>query len=239
MSEERGKLQLEGLLSEALRPIEPPEDLAGRVESTLTAITEQAAAQLSSWAEELSEGELQALRDPRNWVRPVAAVAVGTVAGGALVLVGMRSRRRPTGLRATAENVLRQVQINALGSLGASGERSAVRCGGLACRAGIAVSTGDFVASAGHATSRWMSPRQSFCGSCGEAGEAEDQVQDVVLGVHGDDAQDLLAAADDESPDRDHEIERGRVPARTPARRTLRPPGRASRWPGGRRCASR
>ena len=111
MSEETGKLQLEGLLSEALRPIEPPEDLAGRVESTLTAITEQAAAQLSSWAEELSEGELQALRDPRNWVRPVAAVAVGTVAGGALVLVGMRSRRRPTGLRATAENVLKQVQI--------------------------------------------------------------------------------------------------------------------------------
>ena len=110
MSEERGKLQLEGLLSEALRPIEPPEDLAGRVESTLTSITEQAAAQLSSWAEELSEGELQALRDPRNWVRPVAAVAVGTVAGGALVLVGMRSRRRPTGLRATAENVLRQVR---------------------------------------------------------------------------------------------------------------------------------
>ena len=110
MSEETGKLQLEALLSEALRPIEPPEDLAGRVESTLTAITEQAAAQLSSWAEELSEGELQALRDPRNWVRPVAAVAVGTVAGGALVLVGMRSRRRPTGLRATAENVLRQVR---------------------------------------------------------------------------------------------------------------------------------
>jgi hypothetical protein len=74
----------------------------------LTAITEQAAAELSSWAEELSEGELQALRDPRNWVRPVAAVAVGTVAGGALVLVGLRRRRQPTGLRATAENLLRR-----------------------------------------------------------------------------------------------------------------------------------
>ena len=108
MSEETGQLHLEALLSDALRPIEPPEDLAGRVESTLTAITEQAAAELSSWAEELSEGELQALRDPRNWVRPVAAVAVGTAAGGALVLVGMRRRRRPTGLRATAENVLKQ-----------------------------------------------------------------------------------------------------------------------------------
>ena len=110
MSEETGQLHLEALLSDALRPTEPPEDLASRVESTLTAITDKAAAELSSWAEELSEGELQALRDPRNWVRPVAAVAVGTVAGGALVLVGMRRRRRPTGLRATAENVLRQVR---------------------------------------------------------------------------------------------------------------------------------
>ena len=108
MSEETGQLHLEALLSDALRPIEPPEDLAGRLESTLTAITEQAAAELSSWAEELSEGELQALRDPRNWVRPVAAVAVGTVAGGALVLVGLRRRRQPTGLRATAENLLRR-----------------------------------------------------------------------------------------------------------------------------------
>ena len=110
MSEEKRHLHLEALLSDALRPIEPPEDLAGRVESTLTAITEQAAAELSSWAEELSEGEIQALRDPRNWVRPVAAVAVGTVAGGALVLVGMRRRRQPTGLRATAENILKQVR---------------------------------------------------------------------------------------------------------------------------------
>ena len=108
MSDETRQLQLEALLRDALRPIEPPESLAGRLEGTLTAITEQAAAELSSWAEELSEGELQALRDPRNWVRPVAAVAVGTVAGGALVLVGLRRRRQPTGLRATAENLLRR-----------------------------------------------------------------------------------------------------------------------------------
>src|SRR3954452_6529640 len=107
MSEESEHLQLEELLSDALRPIEPPEDLATRVESTLTAITEQAAAELSSWAEELSESELDALRDPRNWVRPVAAVAVGTVATGALVVVGIRRRRRPTGLRGTVENVLK------------------------------------------------------------------------------------------------------------------------------------
>jgi hypothetical protein len=110
VSESTTNLRLEALLSDALRPIEPPEDLASRVESTLTAITEQAAAELSSWAEDLSEGELEALRDPRNWVRPVAAMAAGTVATGALVVVGMRRRRRPTGLRAAAENVLRTVR---------------------------------------------------------------------------------------------------------------------------------
>jgi hypothetical protein len=110
MSEPTSNLKLEALLSDALRPIEPPEDLATRVESTLTAITEQAAAELSSWAEELSEGELEALRDPRNWVRPVAAMAAGTLATGALVVVGMRRRRRPTGLRATAEDLLRTVR---------------------------------------------------------------------------------------------------------------------------------
>lgn len=109
MTDERQE-RLEALLSDALRPIEPPEDLAGRVETTLTAITEQAAAELSSWAEDLSESELEALRDPRNWVRPVAAVAVGTIAGGALVVVGMRRRRRSSGLRATAESVLRSVR---------------------------------------------------------------------------------------------------------------------------------
>ena len=110
MSEHRAERNLEALLSDVLRPIEPPEDLASRVEDTLTVITEQAAAELSSWAEELSEGELQALRDPRNWVRPMAAVAAGTVAGGALVVVGMRRRRRPSGVRGAAESVLRQVR---------------------------------------------------------------------------------------------------------------------------------
>jgi hypothetical protein len=103
---EEGPLHLEELLADALRPIEPPDDLGTRIESTLTAITEQAAASLESWAEGLSEAELDALRDPRNWVRPVAAVAAGTLAGGALVLVGMRRRRRPAGLRATAEDLL-------------------------------------------------------------------------------------------------------------------------------------
>jgi hypothetical protein len=110
MSESARHLDLEGLLSDALRPIEPPERLSARFESTLAAITEQAAAELSSWAEELSETELESLRDPRNWVRPVVAVAAGTVAGGALVVFGMRRRRQPTGLRAAAEDLLRSVR---------------------------------------------------------------------------------------------------------------------------------
>ena len=101
-----GQMDLEALLSDALRPIEPPEDLAGRVETTLSAITEQAAAALGSWADELTDSELQSLRDPRNWVRPVAAVAVGGVAAGALVVVGARRRRKPTGLRANASRLM-------------------------------------------------------------------------------------------------------------------------------------
>ena len=104
-------LNLEELLGDALRPIEPPDDLATRVESTLATIAEQAAAELSSWADELSESEMQALRDPRNWVRPVAAVAAGTVAGGALLVLEMRRRRQPPGgLRGAAESVLRSMR---------------------------------------------------------------------------------------------------------------------------------
>jgi hypothetical protein len=110
MTEGASNLRLEQLLADALQPIEPPESLATRVETTLSGIAEQAAAELASWADELSEGELQALRDPRNWVRPVAAVAVGGAAAGALVLVEMRRRRRPDGLRDTAERLLRDLR---------------------------------------------------------------------------------------------------------------------------------
>jgi hypothetical protein len=110
MSEAARPVDLEALLADALRPIEPPESLGGRLESTLTSITEQAAAELSSWAEELSETELASLRDPRNWVRPVVAVAAGTAAGGALVLFEMRRRRQAGGLRARADEALRSIR---------------------------------------------------------------------------------------------------------------------------------
>jgi hypothetical protein len=101
------RLDLEALLSDALRPIEPPERLSSRVEDTLTKVTESAAAELSSWADELSESELESLRDPRNWVRPVA---VGSAAAGALVLVELRRRKRPSGLRANVESTLRDLR---------------------------------------------------------------------------------------------------------------------------------
>ncbi|HEX4467214.1 MAG TPA: hypothetical protein VH025_08495, partial [Solirubrobacteraceae bacterium] len=60
----------EGLLREALAPVEPPEALVQRLEGTLTTITELAADELESW-------ELSSMRDPRNWVRPAVAVVAG------------------------------------------------------------------------------------------------------------------------------------------------------------------
>jgi hypothetical protein len=98
---------VESLLRSALRPIEPPENLVGRVEETLSAVTEAAAEELSAWAEELTESELRSLRDPRNWVRPAAAIAAGSVAAGGLVLVELRRRsgRRPNRLSGFADQV--------------------------------------------------------------------------------------------------------------------------------------
>jgi hypothetical protein len=75
----------EGLLRQALAPVDPPEDLAQRLEGALTSLTELAAGELEAW-------ELSAMRDPRNWVRPAAALVVGGTAGVALVL--LRARRR-------------------------------------------------------------------------------------------------------------------------------------------------
>jgi hypothetical protein len=89
----------EGLLREALAPVEPPEDLVERLEGTLTTITELAADELEAW-------ELSAMRDPRNWVRPAAAIVAGGAAGTALVLLRARRRGRsstgPLGMRLPA-----------------------------------------------------------------------------------------------------------------------------------------
>lgn len=90
---------LEALLTDALQPIEPPERLSGRLETTLAKLSEVAANELAEWAEELTESELQSLRDPRNWIRPVAAVTASGIAGAGLVLFEVRRRRRHGGLR--------------------------------------------------------------------------------------------------------------------------------------------
>src|SRR3954463_12776061 len=98
---------VENLLRSALRPIEPPEKLSGRLEETLNAVTEAAAEELSAWAEELSGSELRSLRDPRNGFRPAAAIAAGGVAAGGLVLVELRRRggKRPSRLSGLADQV--------------------------------------------------------------------------------------------------------------------------------------
>ena len=99
---------VERMLADALRPIEPPERLSGRVEDTLGGIAQAAAEELSDWAEQLSESELRALRDPRNWVRPVVAVSAGSIAAGGLVLLEMRRRGRQQakgGLRTLTDRV--------------------------------------------------------------------------------------------------------------------------------------
>jgi hypothetical protein len=85
MSGDAGFVDIEALLRQALSPVEPPERLSERLERTLATLTEAAAEELESW-------ELVSMRDPRNWVRPVVAVGVGTTAGAALVLLRARAR---------------------------------------------------------------------------------------------------------------------------------------------------
>jgi len=97
----------ESLLREALAPVEPPEGLVERLEATLTSITELAADELEAW-------ELTAMRDPRNWARPAAALVVGGAAGTALVLLRARRRahaspRTVGGARESAERVIRDL----------------------------------------------------------------------------------------------------------------------------------
>jgi hypothetical protein len=80
-----GTADFEGLLRQALAPVDPPAHLVTRLEQKLQSITEIA-------GQELDALELSAMRDPRNWVRPAAAVVLGTGAGAALVLLRARHR---------------------------------------------------------------------------------------------------------------------------------------------------
>jgi hypothetical protein len=89
--------EFEARLRAALHPVDPPEDLAVRLERTLVSLTELAADEFEAW-------ELSAMRNPRNWARPAAAAVVGAGAGAALVVLRVRSRHRRR--RAQSANVL-------------------------------------------------------------------------------------------------------------------------------------
>jgi hypothetical protein len=101
----RTGIEIVHLLEAALTPVEPPARLGDQLEERLAEV--QAAA-----LEELADWELGAMRDPRNWARPAAAVAVGTAAGAALVVMRMRRKQR-SRLRSLADQSRREV-LNAL-----------------------------------------------------------------------------------------------------------------------------
>jgi hypothetical protein len=93
--------RVEQLLRSALVPVEPPEALSDRLERHLADITEVAAAELADW-------EMSAMRDPRNWGRPIAAIVVGGAAAGGLVLVRARQqqkKRHTTGIKALEKSI--------------------------------------------------------------------------------------------------------------------------------------
>ena len=93
--------RVERLLRMALTPVEPPERLSDRLERGLSELTEAAAEELADW-------ELGAMGDPRNWARPAAAVVVGGLAAGGLVLVRARQqqrKRQASGVRALERSV--------------------------------------------------------------------------------------------------------------------------------------
>ena len=122
MSEPLATEDFEVLLRRALRPVEPPPDFKNRLEQALTNLTVLAAEELERWemgamrdprnwvrpvaaaaVDELAEWDPSALRDPRRWARFVVAGVVGASAGGALVLVRARQnqkRREARGLAA-------------------------------------------------------------------------------------------------------------------------------------------
>jgi hypothetical protein len=81
-----GYADFESMLKRALAPVEPPKELEARLEMTLGSLVDMAAEELEAW-------ELSAMRDPRNWVRPVAAAAIGSGAAVGLVLVRTQRRR--------------------------------------------------------------------------------------------------------------------------------------------------
>lgn len=86
---ERGNLEfesIESLLNRAFAPVDPPERMYEEFEARLSDISFSAAEEIADW-------ELAAMGDPRNWVRPAIALAAGTAAAGALVVLGLRHQK--------------------------------------------------------------------------------------------------------------------------------------------------
>jgi hypothetical protein len=81
---------VERLLRTALVPIEPPVSLIDKVERRLTE-------QVDAAAEELADWELRAMKDPRNWARPIGAAAVLTAASASLVVVRAKQQHKKRG----------------------------------------------------------------------------------------------------------------------------------------------
>ena len=79
-----GAAEFESLLRRALIPVDPPAGLDQRLEQTLVNLTELAQEELDAW-------ELSAMRNPRNWVRPVAA-AVAIIRRSVALLVRFCAR---------------------------------------------------------------------------------------------------------------------------------------------------
>src|SRR4051794_23975935 len=89
---------IEQLLRSALAPVEPSASLSERFDTRLTELTAVAFDELADW-------ELAAMRDPRNWGRPAAAIVIGGAAATALVFVRAQRRSKKHGhpLRALEE----------------------------------------------------------------------------------------------------------------------------------------
>ena len=107
---------IESMLTRAFAPVEPPPHLYEAFENKLEQVSADAAEELSDW-------ELAAMRDPRNWVKPAVAVVAGGTAAGALLVLGLRSRRREEDKGTAAVKAL----SGALGDVRREIERSAKR----------------------------------------------------------------------------------------------------------------
>ncbi|HMS72770.1 MAG TPA: hypothetical protein PKB03_07005 [Baekduia sp.] len=98
---------IEGMLRAALTPVEPPERLIERFETTLNELADLAADELENW-------ELRSMKDPRNWVRPVAAAAIGAGAGAGLIALRVRRNHRTRVAEASSTSELAEETLKAM-----------------------------------------------------------------------------------------------------------------------------